>query len=164
MPACQHAHTCVRVYVCTCIRQHACTHMCCEPAKVPTDERVSTGDCCLSLLGLAKTIYIRCIHGIFGREITTYTVIHGVYVRFWPTLVITNLLWCAICREGEETYTHSRAHTLKSTGIKSNHAHLQAAKTARKYARPDAQGAPPTARARVMLLEIRPSRKCASIP
>ena len=37
-------------------------------------------------IGLAKTIYIRCIHGIFGREITRYTVIYGVYIRFWPTL------------------------------------------------------------------------------
>jgi hypothetical protein len=31
-------------------------------------------------------IYIRCIYGIFGREITKYTVIYGVYIRFWPTL------------------------------------------------------------------------------
>ena len=37
-------------------------------------------------LGLARTIYIRCIYGIFGREITEYTVIYGVYIRFWPTL------------------------------------------------------------------------------
>jgi len=36
--------------------------------------------------GLARTIYIRCIYGIFGREITKYTVIYGVYIRFWPTL------------------------------------------------------------------------------
>jgi len=40
-------------------------------------------------LGLAKTIYIRCIYGIFGREITKYTVIYGVYIRFWPTLRMT---------------------------------------------------------------------------
>jgi len=38
------------------------------------------------MIGLARTIYIRCIYGIFGREITKYTVIYGVYVRFWPTL------------------------------------------------------------------------------
>jgi len=31
---------------------------------------------------LARTIYIRCIHGIFGREITKHTVIYGVYIRF----------------------------------------------------------------------------------
>jgi len=29
-------------------------------------------------VGLARTIYIRCIYGIFGREITKYTVIYGV--------------------------------------------------------------------------------------
>jgi len=36
--------------------------------------------------GLARTICIRCIYGIFGREITEYTVIYGADVRFWPTL------------------------------------------------------------------------------
>jgi hypothetical protein len=25
-------------------------------------------------------------YGSFGREITKYTVIHGVYTQFWPTL------------------------------------------------------------------------------
>jgi len=38
--------------------------------------------------GLARTIYIRSIYGIFGREITKYSVIYGVYIRFWPTLLI----------------------------------------------------------------------------
>jgi len=38
------------------------------------------------LVGLDRTIYIRCVYGIFGREITIYTVIFGVYIRFWPTL------------------------------------------------------------------------------
>jgi hypothetical protein len=37
-------------------------------------------------VGLARTIHIRCMNGIFGREITKYTVIYGVYIRFWPTL------------------------------------------------------------------------------
>jgi hypothetical protein len=37
---------------------------------------------------LARTIYIRCIYGIFGREIARYTVIYGVYIRFWPTLIL----------------------------------------------------------------------------
>ena len=32
-------------------------------------------------VGLARTIYIRCIYGIFGREIIKYTVIYGVYIR-----------------------------------------------------------------------------------
>jgi hypothetical protein len=35
---------------------------------------------------LARTINIRFIYGIFGREITKYTVISGVYIRFWTTL------------------------------------------------------------------------------
>jgi len=33
-------------------------------------------------------MYIRCIYSIFGREITEYAVIYGVYIRFWPTLLI----------------------------------------------------------------------------
>jgi len=39
-------------------------------------------------LGLARTIYIWCIYGIFGREITKYTVIYGADIRVWPTLLI----------------------------------------------------------------------------
>ena len=34
-----------------------------------------------------NTVYI-CISGIFGREITKYTVIYGVHIRFWPTLLV----------------------------------------------------------------------------
>ena len=37
-------------------------------------------------IGLARTIYIRLIYAIFGREITKYTVVCGAYIRFWPTL------------------------------------------------------------------------------
>jgi hypothetical protein len=55
-------------------------------------------------LELARTIYIRCIYGIFVRDITKdvghircictvlanpkYTIMFGVYIRFWPTLNI----------------------------------------------------------------------------
>jgi hypothetical protein len=39
-------------------------------------------------IGLARTIYIRCIYGTFGRDIAKYTVIHSVYTRFWPTLAM----------------------------------------------------------------------------
>ena len=39
-------------------------------------------------IGLARTINIRCIYGIFGRETTKYTVIYGEYMRLWPTLTI----------------------------------------------------------------------------
>jgi hypothetical protein len=43
---------------------------------------------------LARTIYIRCVYGIFGREITKYTVIYGAYIRFWPTLAVCiDSLW-----------------------------------------------------------------------
>jgi len=39
-------------------------------------------------VGLARTIYIRCTYGIFGLEITKYTVYIYTYIRFWPTLVM----------------------------------------------------------------------------
>ena len=38
-------------------------------------------------VGLARTRYIRCLHGNNGREITKYTVIYGVHKRFRPTLL-----------------------------------------------------------------------------
>jgi len=31
---------------------------------------------------LANPIYVQCIYGIFGREVTKYTVIHGVCMVF----------------------------------------------------------------------------------
>ena len=48
-------------------------------------------------VGLARTIYIRCIHGNFGREITKYTVIYGAYIRFWSNLHTG--LYSAACKE-----------------------------------------------------------------
>ena len=30
--------------------------------------------------GLVRTIYIRCVYGVFGREITEYTVIYAVHI------------------------------------------------------------------------------------
>ena len=33
-------------------------------------------------------IYMRCIYGVISRELTKYTVIHSVYIRFWPTLLM----------------------------------------------------------------------------
>ena len=50
------------------------------------DSEINCLAACDVLLGLARTIYIRCMYGIFGRENTEYTVIYGVYIRFWPTL------------------------------------------------------------------------------
>ena len=57
-----------------------------------------------TFLGLAKTIYIRCIYGNFGREITKYTVIYGVYIRFWPILHISHFP----CAKGTLTACTSR--------------------------------------------------------
>jgi hypothetical protein len=37
-------------------------------------------------VGLVKTIHIQCI---YGREITKYMFIYGVYLRFWPALYMT---------------------------------------------------------------------------
>ena len=48
--------------------------------------RVGQKRTCTPCIGLARTIYIRCMYGIFGRGITKYTVIYDVYTRFWPTL------------------------------------------------------------------------------
>jgi hypothetical protein len=39
-------------------------------------------------VGLARTLYIRCTYGIFGRETTKHTVMYGVYIWFWPTLSV----------------------------------------------------------------------------
>jgi hypothetical protein len=40
------------------------------------------------LVGLTRTIYIRCIYGIFCREITKCTAVYGGYIRSWATLRI----------------------------------------------------------------------------
>ena len=45
-------------------------------------------------------IYPRCVYGIFGWEFTKYTVIYGVYIRFWPTLYF----WLFPCQK-HRTYT-----------------------------------------------------------
>ena len=39
-------------------------------------------------IGLAITIYMRCVYGVFGREITKSTAVYGVYIQFWPTLCV----------------------------------------------------------------------------
>ena len=77
------SHTCITHMHHTCITHmhhthasHTCMHM-----------RV-----CLCSVGLARTIYIRCIYGVFGWKITKYTVMYGMhisYIRFWPTLPTT---------------------------------------------------------------------------
>ena len=39
-----------------------------------------------SCVGLARTIYIRCIYGIVCRDCIECRAIYSVYIRFWPTL------------------------------------------------------------------------------
>ena len=34
---------------------------------------------------------------MFGREITKFTVIYGVYIQFWPTLLMCNYSTRAVC-------------------------------------------------------------------
>ena len=46
-------------------------------------------------------IYIRCTYGIFGLEITKYTVYIYVYIQFWPTL---RYFW----QGNPQKYGHSR--------------------------------------------------------
>jgi len=61
-------------------------------------------------VGLARTIYIRCTYGIFGLEITKYTVYIYVYIRFWPTL-----------HTRIHAYTHTYIHAYTHTPT---HAHI----------------------------------------
>jgi hypothetical protein len=50
--------------------------------------------------------YTRCIYGIFGRGITRHTVVYGVYIRFWPTLIMHT----------HHKYTHTNAGTPRFCG------------------------------------------------
>jgi len=43
-------------------------------------------------------IYTVYIYGIFGREITKYTVIYGVHIRFWPTLRMCTFFYSVLYR------------------------------------------------------------------
>ena len=97
-------------------------------------------------LGLARTIHIQCIYGIFGRDITKITVIYGAYIRFWPTLTYihtsatggctvacvrvhlcvftqattrahTHVHTCTHTRTHTRTHTHAHIHTHTHTHI-----------------------------------------------
>jgi hypothetical protein len=91
---------CVCVCVCMCVCSVCCKERGCEYSKrrfkwlflsitwMYQDRVIGQNRTYALFLGLARTIYIRCIYGILGREITKYTVIYGVCIRFWPTLLI----------------------------------------------------------------------------
>ena len=50
-------------------------------------------------------LYIRFIYGIFGREITKYTVMYSVHTRFWPTLRTSNMHWRFAPRRKMRSYS-----------------------------------------------------------
>jgi hypothetical protein len=62
-------------------------------------------------IGLARTMYIRCVYSILaGKSPNTrlYTVHYGVYVRFWPTHIDKIRCKCAVLA----TLTHCLCLTL----------------------------------------------------
>ena len=78
----------VSARVCVCVRVHVSvlTSVFLQPAVLHVTLASEFAD---TNLGLAKPIYSRCIHGVFGREITIHTVIYGVCMQLWPTLHLT---------------------------------------------------------------------------
>jgi len=75
---------------------------------------------------LARTIYIRCIYGIFGRKITKYTVVYGVYIQFWPTLVMcivhTFKIRCFLCRDSQIVLCAMKEIDMKAAEFKDEYA------------------------------------------
>jgi hypothetical protein len=59
---------------------------------------------------LARTIYIRWMYGMFGRKITKYTVIYGVYIRFWPAL-----MECCVNHRQQQDIGRVKAYNPKDT-------------------------------------------------
>jgi len=56
-------------------------------------------------------VYIRYV----CREITKYTVIYGVYIRFWPTLHIELNHMLAACLLSTTSFLHTHTHTCTHT-------------------------------------------------
>jgi hypothetical protein len=102
---------CVCMYVCVRVRVRVCVRVCvCVFVFVRVRVRVRVRVCacvcvcvrvCMyvtSFVGLSRTVCMHRIcrvgqnhiytYGTSGREITKYTVIYGVNIRFWPTLRI----------------------------------------------------------------------------
>jgi hypothetical protein len=113
---------CVCVCVCVCMCVCACVYVCVclwstfFPRVSVLTVPFSGAYACRVLqkcthtytrLGLARTINIRCTYGIFGREITKYMVIYGVYIQLWPTPHKT-LVLC--CQRYVRAHTHAHKH------------------------------------------------------
>ena len=86
-----YANTYLLVYANTCLSRNSCLPSGCMDVGLPSGKSLFQVQR-HTYVGLARTIYIRCIYSIFGREIIKYTVIYGVCIRFWPTLHIRCLL------------------------------------------------------------------------
>ena len=72
-----------------------CVCVCVCDACCSARARSCIKTCVLLGLGLARTIYIRVfMYGNFGWEITKYTVIYGVRIRFWQTLLLISSAHC----------------------------------------------------------------------
>jgi len=59
-------------------------------------------------IGHALVRYMRCTHFFFGREITKYTVINGVYIRLWPTLHTHSTAIPSVHHRKQSRAPHSR--------------------------------------------------------
>ena len=78
------------------------------------------------LIGLANTIHTyvaRCIYGIFSRDITVHTVIYGMHIRFWPTLITYQLLTCQLltCQLLTWTTTHVSTTHVSTPHVSTTH-------------------------------------------
>ena len=132
MCVCTCTCVCVCVCVCVCIHQHQYQQCCALATPVLTDEAFGLAFLGLArtthkhiyiyiytymwFWPRAATIYMRCIygtyiryintvyiHGIFGRNMSRYTVIYGAYIRLWPTLSFSH-------KHGHHTHTHTHTY------------------------------------------------------
>jgi len=102
---------CVRVCVCVCVCVRVCLCAC-------------VFMCVLTVyVGLAQTIYIRCVYGVFGRDVIKYTVIYGVDVRIWPTLCIWHAQMHA-CLSGDSLCGHACLNCIYENPMLTLHARL----------------------------------------
>jgi hypothetical protein len=59
------------------------------------------------VIGLVRTIYIRCTYGIVGREITKYAGMYGAYMQGWTEP--SNTVYTRYCWQGNyQVYGHVR--------------------------------------------------------
>jgi len=65
-----------------------------NPMFIPCDVHLAISVPNIPNIELARTMYIRYIYGNIGRKTTKYTVIYGIYIRFWPTpRIYTRNIW-----------------------------------------------------------------------